>query len=78
MARRTVFNDVDDGVSPHGRKQPLAFLAPTLKLLAPGSSIMIAKFPPSRIHRIAERIGVKVRLDVQTDRIRLTVVEKAR
>ena len=66
----------DDEIDPHGPKNPMAFLAPTLRLLAVGSRIVIPKFSRKAIHASAKAARVRVRLEVMPDRIRLTVTEK--
>ena len=62
----------DAEIDPLGPKRPLAFLAPTLRLMAPGSSIVTARFPEKEILAVAKRAGIGIQLTVYPDRIYVT------
>lgn len=78
MSRKKPFSDFDDdGVNPLGKKQPIAFLAPTLKLMAPGSHIDISKtFTEARVKAAACRAGARVDVRVLPDRLQVTLISK--
>jgi hypothetical protein len=70
--KNEIFGMGHDGINPLGPKRPLAFLAPTLRLMAVGESIVTAKFPEGKILSIAKSIGIGVRLTVDKTSIRIT------
>lgn len=77
MPRKSAFSDFDDdGVNPLGPKRPLEFLAPTLRLMAPGSSILISKAPEKDILKIAQRIGAEIELKPEGRGLRLDLIKK--
>jgi len=54
----------DDSVKPLGPKRPMAYLAPSLRMMRVGESALIPKFPTKQVFAIARRLGIGIRITI--------------